>query len=81
MARRAGRKPNIDLRPIIEYMGLESFIQQVGVERIIEQVGVKAFIKHFGIDGKQASRDWFDAEDRPEWATCQAAFACFNRTA
>ena len=55
MIQRAGRKPNIDLRPVIEYVGLDRVIEQVGVERVIEQVGAKVFIKHFGLHGILAS--------------------------
>lgn len=36
MARTAGRKLNIDLRPAIEYLGLKQVIEQVGVERVVE---------------------------------------------
>lgn len=48
MARTTRKKLNIDLRPAIEYLGLEQVIQQVGLARVIEQVGLARFIEEAG---------------------------------
>jgi hypothetical protein len=50
MARAAGKKLNLDLRPAIEYLGLERVIEQVGLERVIEQVGLERLIEQMGIE-------------------------------
>ena len=55
MARTARRELKIDLRPVIEYVGLKRAIEQIGLERVIEQVGEKEIIKQIGIDGLLAN--------------------------
>jgi hypothetical protein len=50
MARTAGKKVDIDLRPAIEYLGLGRVIEQVGVDRVIEQVGIDRMVERVGID-------------------------------
>lgn len=50
MARTAGKKVHLDLRPAIDYLGLDRVIEQVGIDRIIEQVGEKELIQHIGLD-------------------------------
>lgn len=48
MARATGKKVIFDIRPAIDYMGLDRVIEQVGLERVIEQVGLKRIIEHAG---------------------------------
>jgi hypothetical protein len=48
MARAAGKKLNLDLRPAIEHLGLERVIEQVGLERVIEQVGIDRVLAQLG---------------------------------
>jgi hypothetical protein len=48
MARTAGKKLKLDLRPAIEYLGLEQVIEQVGLDRVIEQVGLDRVIEQVG---------------------------------
>lgn len=50
MARAAGKKLLFDVRPAIEYLGLDKVIEQVGVDRVIEQVGIDRVIEQVGID-------------------------------
>jgi hypothetical protein len=50
MALAAGRAPMIDLRPVIEKLGLKELIRQVGVERVIEHIPMKELVKRIGID-------------------------------
>src|SRR5262249_9392998 len=49
MARATGKKLNLDLRPAIEYLGLDRVIGQVGLDRVIEQVGLREIVKHVGL--------------------------------
>jgi hypothetical protein len=49
-ARAAGRAPMIDLRPVIEKLGLAEVIRQAGVERVIEHIPKKELVKQTGID-------------------------------
>ena len=48
MARTAGKKLNIDLRPAIEYLGLKQVVEQVGIGRVIEEVGIGRVIEEVG---------------------------------
>jgi hypothetical protein len=48
MARTAGRAPMIDLRPVIEKLGLKEVIRQAGVGRVIEHIGMKELVKQIG---------------------------------
>jgi hypothetical protein len=50
MARTAGKKLELDLRPAIEYLGLARVIDQVGLDRVIEQVGIDRVIAQIGLD-------------------------------
>ena len=49
MARTAGGKFMIDLRPAVEELGLPEVIRQVGLKRIIETVGLKRTIETVGL--------------------------------
>ena len=60
VARAAGKKVKLDLRPAIEYLGLHKVIEQVGIDRVVEQVGSgrfteqvgeKAVVKWLGLEG------------------------------
>ena len=44
MARANGIEPTLDLRPLIERVGLQTVIDQVGVQKLIDQVGVQKLI-------------------------------------
>ncbi|HVS35177.1 MAG TPA: hypothetical protein VMS17_06310, partial [Gemmataceae bacterium] len=64
MARTAGKKFEIDLRPAIEYLGLKQVVEQVGLARVIEEFGAKQVVeqlggrevvKQLGLDGILAS--------------------------
>ena len=50
MTRTARKKLEIDLRPAIEYLGLDHVIEQVGIDRVIEQIGKKEVVKRIGLD-------------------------------
>lgn len=50
MARTASKKLTIDLRPAIEYLGLDKVIEQVGIARVIEHLPEKEIVKHLGLD-------------------------------
>jgi hypothetical protein len=50
MASVAGKKVKLDLRPAIEYLGLDRVIEQVGLDRVIEQVGLDRVIEQVGPD-------------------------------
>jgi hypothetical protein len=49
MAHTAGKKVKLDLRPAIEYLGLDRVIEQVGLDRVIEQVGLERVIEQVGV--------------------------------
>ena len=49
MARTAGKKFQIDLRPAIEHLGLDYVIEQVGLKRIIDQAGIKRTVETAGL--------------------------------
>lgn len=55
MARTAGKKLTLDLRPAIEYLGLDQVIEQVGIDRVLEQVGDKEIARRIGLDRWLAS--------------------------
>lgn len=48
MTQAAGKKLDLDLRPAIEYLGLDRVIEQVGIDRVIEQVGIDRVIEQVG---------------------------------
>jgi hypothetical protein len=50
MVRTTGKKLNLDLRPAIDYLGLDRVIEQVGIDRVIEQVGIDRVIEQVGIE-------------------------------
>jgi hypothetical protein len=50
MAKQKVRGPTLDLRPVIEIIGLGTVIKQVGIDRVIEQVGIDRVIEHLGAD-------------------------------
>src|SRR5262249_7993501 len=54
MARRKRGEFLIDLRPVIEKMGLREVIDQIGLDRVIEQAGVDQVLKQ--IDKKKRAR-------------------------
>jgi hypothetical protein len=49
MARRKGSGPVLDMRPLIEHMGLAEVIRQAGVKNLIGELGVKALIDEVGL--------------------------------
>src|SRR5439155_26792221 len=50
MARASRRKLEFDIRPVVEYMGLEEVIRQIGREAVIEQIGKKKVLEQFEVD-------------------------------
>ena len=59
MAKESDRDPVIDMRPIVEKLGLHQFIEQVGAQRIIdsldpqqvvETLGAKRVVDALGVD-------------------------------
>jgi hypothetical protein len=67
-----------DIRPAVEYLGLDEVIRQIGEEAVIEQIGEEAFIKRIGEEavikrigeeavikriGKRQVLEKFDVED------------------
>jgi hypothetical protein len=56
MARSKAKWPNLDLGPLVEWMGgMEEVIKQLGMERVIHEVGVKRVIDEVGLDELVAS--------------------------
>jgi hypothetical protein len=49
MARAKGQAVQIDMRPVVEMLGVKRVIEQVGLERVIEQVGLERVIKEVGV--------------------------------
>jgi len=47
---RTAKKDLFDIRPAIEWLGLDRVIEQVGLERVIEQVGLERVMDQIGID-------------------------------
>jgi hypothetical protein len=50
MARRMGRDPVIDLRPVVDRLGLSEVIRQVGPRRVIEHLGMQEIMAEMGLD-------------------------------
>ncbi len=50
MAKQKARGPVLDLRPVIEKMGLGKVIEQVGIDRVIEQLGPARVLEHYSVD-------------------------------
>jgi hypothetical protein len=50
MARTRGKGFKIDLRPVIDTLGLPQVINQLGVKRVMEAVGMKRVVKEMGVD-------------------------------
>jgi hypothetical protein len=48
MAQKIRRKSPIDLRPVIEMLGVSAVIDQVGLDRVIDQVGLDRVIAKVG---------------------------------
>ncbi len=49
MARRASQNATIDIRPVVDILGLDELIRQVGLERMIDQAGLKQVIDLVGV--------------------------------
>jgi hypothetical protein len=45
---RTAKKDLIDIRPAIEWLGLDRVIEQIGIKRVIEQVGIDRVVEHLG---------------------------------
>ena len=46
----ATEESEIDLRPAINFLGLDRVIEQVGLDRVIEQVGLDRVVRTIGMD-------------------------------
>jgi hypothetical protein len=44
MLRTLGNEPTLDLRPLIDLVGLKAVIDQVGLKRLIDQAGLKQVV-------------------------------------
>jgi hypothetical protein len=60
MAKSTRAKMEFDIRPAVEYMGLEEVIRQIGEKAVIEQIGEKAVIEQIG---KKKVLEQFDVAD------------------
>jgi hypothetical protein len=49
MVRTMGLEPTLDLRPLIDKVGLKQVIDQMGTKRVIEEVGLKRVIDEVGL--------------------------------
>jgi hypothetical protein len=49
MIRTTGIEPTLDLKPLIDIVGLKQFIDQVGLKQVIDQVGLKQVIDQVGL--------------------------------
>jgi hypothetical protein len=50
MATIEGLELDIDLKPLIEHMGLGEIVKQVGPDAVIEEIGLARIIEHYGVD-------------------------------
>lgn len=48
MARAKGIEPNLDLRPLIDMVGIQQLIDQIGLKAVINAVGLKTVIQEVG---------------------------------
>jgi hypothetical protein len=67
MIRSLGKEPNLDLRPLIEVIGWQTFIELVGVKKIIDTIidhyGVQKIIDTIGIAREMNTiREYWPAE-------------------
>jgi hypothetical protein len=49
MIRSTGTEPTLDLKPLIDLVGLKQIIDQVGLKQVIDQVGLKQVIDQVGL--------------------------------
>ena len=72
MSRRKSLKPVLDMRPVIEFMGLSELIRQAGLKRICESVGVRLFVEEMRLERivkaviADKGIDWFINQLSPE---------------
>jgi hypothetical protein len=50
MARTAGKAFNLDIKPIIEVVGLKAVLDSLGVKRVVDEVGVKRVVDEVGLN-------------------------------
>ncbi len=48
MARRKRKEIKFDIRPAVEFLGLDLAIEQIGKKEVIEQIGKKEIIEQIG---------------------------------
>jgi hypothetical protein len=49
MGRKSGKGPVLDLRPVIQHLGLSELLKQVGVKRVINEIGLNRVIAATGV--------------------------------
>ena len=50
MARKMGIAPVLDLKPLIEEVGVKEVIKQIGLKEVISEVGLKEVVNEVGLD-------------------------------
>jgi hypothetical protein len=50
MARKMGIAPLLDLKPLIDELGIKEVVKQIGLKEVINEVGLKEVINEVGID-------------------------------
>jgi hypothetical protein len=68
MIRTTGLEPTLDLRPLIDLVGLKQVIDQVGLRRVIDQVGLRQVLEVVGPEQVLAEMgpDWLLSRLTPE---------------
>ena len=60
MARNKREKFELDIRPSVEFLGLDKVIEQIGEKQVIEQIGEKRVIDQIG---KKKVLEQLDVDD------------------
>jgi hypothetical protein len=62
MATTSGMKPIMDIRPVVEMVGLEQAIKQIGLDRVIEAKGVDWFLEQMSQEHRAEIKQRLDRE-------------------
>jgi hypothetical protein len=63
MARANGTESSLDLRPLIEMVGVKQMIDQMGLKRVVEEIGPKRLLSEMDLDALAAQ---LTSEERQE---------------
>lgn len=68
MARANGIEPTLDLKPLIDLVGVKQVIDQVGLKRVLAEVGLKKVLDEADSDpaGHQLLREWLLRQLTPD---------------